>query len=111
MIITRAKVVIAGVLRTITVVVVARAEIVIVAWVIWTVVVSVVVPGAVIVVVWVIWTVVVSVVVPWTEAIVGPRGSLLIVIVTEPVTASRTYVGVVVSSAPRSYCGMIPCLI
>jgi len=91
MIITRAKVVIAGVLRTITVVVVARAEIVIVAWV--------------------IWTVVVSVVVPWTEAIVGPRGSLLIVIVTEPVTASRTYVGVVVSSAPRSYCGMIPCLI
>lgn len=133
MVVTRAKVVVAGVLRTITVVVVAGAEIVIVAGTIRTVIVSVVVTWAEIVVVagvirtvvvtvvvtqteivvvaGVIRTVVVTVVVTRTEAIVGPRGALLIVIVTEPVTAPRAYVGVVVPSAPRSYCGMIPCLI
>ena len=132
MIVARAKVVIARVLRTIAVIVVAGTEIVVtgVIWtvvvsvvvtgteiivvtgVIWTVVVSVVVTGAeIIVVTGVIWTVIVPVVVTWTEAIVGPRGSLLVVVVTEPVTAPRAYVGVVVSSAPRSYCGVIPCLI
>lgn len=133
MVVTRAKVVVAGVLRTITVVVVAGEEIVIVAGAIRTVIVSVVVTWAeivivtgvirtvvvtvvvtgpeIIVVTGVIWTVIVPVVVTGTEIVVGPRGSLFVVIVTEAVTASRAYVGVVVSSAPRSYCGMIPCLI
>lgn len=131
MVVTRAKVVVAGVLRTITVVVVAGAEIVIVAGAIRTVIVSVVVTWAEIVIVTgVIWTVVVSVVtgtgiiviagvvravivsvVTWTEIVVRPRGSLFVVIVTEAVTASRAYVGVVISSASWPYGGVIPCLI
>ena len=111
MVVTRAKVVVAGVLRTITVVVVAGAEIVIVAGAIRTVIVSVVVTRAEIVIVTgVIWTVVVSVV-TWTEIVVRPRGSLFVVIVTEAVTASRAYVGVVISSASWPYGGVIPCLI
>ena len=130
MIVARAKVVIARVLRTIAVIVVAGTEIV-VTGVIWTVVVSVVVPGTeIIVVTGVIWTVVVSVVtgteivviaggvravivsvVTGTEIVVGPRGSLFVVIVTEAVTASRAYVGVVISSASWPYGGVIPCLI
>ena len=133
MIVARAKVVIAGVLRTIAVIVVAGTEIVVVSGVIWTVVVSVVVTGAEIIVVtgviWtvvvsvvvtgpeiivvtgVIWTVIVPVVVTGTEIVVGPRGSLFVVIVTEAVTASRAYVGVVISSASWPYGGVIPCLI
>ena len=112
MIVARAKVVIARVLRTIAVIVVAGTEIVVVTGVIWTVVVSVVVTGAeIIVVTGVIWTVIVPVVVTGTEIVVGPRGSLFVVIVTEAVTASRAYVGVVISSASWPYGGVIPCLI
>ena len=130
MIVARPKVVIAGVLRTIAVIVVAGTEIVVVPGVIWTVVVSVVPGTEIIVVPGVIWTVVVSVVpgteivviagvvravivsvVTGTEIVVGPRGSLFVVIVTEAVTASRAYVGVVISSASWPYGGVIPCLI
>lgn len=124
MIVARAKVVIAGVLRTIAVIVVAGTEIVVVSGVIWPVMVPVVVPGVIwtvvvsvvtgpeiIVVTGVIWTVIVPVVVTGTEIVVGPRGSLFVVIVTEAVTASRAYVGVVISSASWPYGGVIPCLI
>lgn len=134
MIVARAKVVVAGVLRTVVVsVVVTGAEIVVVAGIIRTVVISVVVTWAEIVIVagvirtvvvpvvvtraeivviaGVSRTVVVSVVVPGAEIVVGPRGSLFVVVVTEAVTASRAYVGVVISSASWPYGGVIPCLI